>query len=136
MLRRFGAELVHVAREYAAGHSAAEEALDVLIKRTQSAHRELAKAIQQGRDRLLELATLRAAPDATLQRALHEDDGDATRDEFLLKLFEQFGISAEDLSDTIHLLDPEYLSTEGFPGFDNGPRQATFDRATAAGIQT
>jgi ATP-dependent helicase HepA len=131
LLRRFGAELVHVAREYAAGHSAAEEALESLIRRTHEAHRELAAAIQQGRDRLLELATLRAAPDALLQRALHEDDGDGDRDAFLLKLFEQFGISAEDLSDTIHLLDPEYLSTEAFPGFENGPRQATFDRATA-----
>jgi ATP-dependent helicase HepA len=49
----------------------------------------------------------------------------------VLKLFEQYGISAEDLSATIHLLDPEYLSTEAFPGFENGPRQATFDRATA-----
>ena len=66
LLRRFGAELVHVAREYAAGHSAAEEALDALIKRTQLAHRELALAIQQGRDRLLELATQRAAPDLSL----------------------------------------------------------------------
>lgn len=131
LLRRFGAELVHVAREYAAGHSAAEEALDSLIRRTQAAHRELAAAIQNGRDRLLELATQRAAPDALLQRALQDDDHDPERDEFVLKLFEQFGISAEELGGTIHLLDPEYLSTEGFPGFEGGPRQATFDRSTA-----
>ena len=131
LLRRFGAELVHVAREYAAAHSAAEEALESLIRRTQDAHRELAVAIQNGRDRLLELATQRAAPDALLQRALHDDDHDPVRDEFVLKLFEQFGISSEELSGTIHLLDPEYLSTEGFPGFEHGPRQATFDRATA-----
>ncbi|MCC6560292.1 MAG: RNA polymerase-associated protein RapA [Xanthomonadales bacterium] len=131
LLRRFGAELVHVAREYAAAHSAAEEALESLIRRTQTAHRELAAAIQNGRDRLLELATQRAAPDALLQHALHDDDHNPGRDEFVLKLFEQFGISSEELSGTIHLLDPEYLSTEGFPGFEHGPRQATFDRTTA-----
>ena len=131
LLRRFGAELIHVAREYAARHSAAEEALESLIARTRAAHLELAAAIQQGRDRLLELATQRAAPDALLQQALSDDDADAARDDFLLKLFEQFGINAEELSDTIHLLDPEFLSTEAFPGFENGPRQATFDRATA-----
>jgi ATP-dependent helicase HepA len=131
LLRRFGNELVHVAREYAAGHSAAEEALDSLIARTRKVHQELAQAIHQGRDRLLELATQRAAPDALLQGALRDDDHAAGRDEFVLKLLEQFGISADELSDTIHLLDPEYLSTEAFPGFENGPRQATFDRATA-----
>ncbi len=131
LLRRFGPELLHVAREYAAGHSAAEEALESLIARTRAAHLELAAAIAQGRDRLLELATQRAAPDARLQAALRDDDADRARDDFLLKLFEQFGVNAEELSDTIHLLDPEFLSTEAFPGFEHGPRQATFDRATA-----
>ena len=29
------------------------------------------------------------------------------------------------------MLDPEYLSTEGFPGLKDGPQQVTFDRATA-----
>jgi len=29
------------------------------------------------------------------------------------------------------VLDPEYLSTDGFPGLKDGPQQVTFDRATA-----
>lgn len=131
LLRRFGSELVHVAREYAAGHSAAEEALEALIRRTRETHQALGLAIQQGRDRLLELATQRGAPDALVQSAMLADDADLQRDEFLLRLFEQFGITAEELGASIHLLDPEYLTTEAFPGFDNGPRMATFDRATA-----
>jgi ATP-dependent helicase HepA len=52
-------------------------------------------------------------------------------DEFVLRLFEQFGIENEEIAPRTVVLDPEYLSTEGFSGLKDGPQQATFDRATA-----
>jgi ATP-dependent helicase HepA len=131
LLRRFGGALIEAARAFALRQSTAEESLEKLIADTRSAHTELAAAIQNGRDRLLELATQRAAGDAGLMHALAKDDNSPGNDAFAIRLFEQFGINAEELNDDDWLLDPEYLSTEAFPGFENGPRQATFERARA-----
>lgn len=131
LYRRFGEELVEAARAFALGQTNASEQLDDLVGRTQAAHEELAAAIQEGRDRLLELATQRAAADERLRKAMVAADADRTQDDFVLKLFEQFGIQDEELSERIFLLDPEYLNTEAFPGFEGGPRQATFDRQIA-----
>ena len=131
LLRRFGDQLIENARAFALRQSTAEESLDALIAQTRAAHGELAAAIQNGRDRLLELATQRAAGDGRLLHALAQDDANPGNDAFVIRLFEQFGINAEELNDDDWLLDPEFLSTEAFPGFENGPRQATFERARA-----
>lgn len=131
LYRRFGEELVDAARAYALAQTNAVERLDDLVGRTQAAHEELAQAIQEGRDRLLELATQRAASQEHLRRAMVAADLDQTQDDFVLKLFEQFGIHDEEMGPRTVLLDPEYLNTEAFPGFEHGPRQATFDRNIA-----
>lgn len=131
LLRRFGDGLIEAARAFALRQSAAEEMLDALVLATRVAHAELAAAIQNGRDRLLELATQRAAGDGRLLHALGQDDANPGNDAFIIRLFEQFGINAEELNDDDWLLDPEYLSTEAFPGFENGARQATFERRRA-----
>src|SRR5690606_1323675 len=54
-----------------------------------------------------------------------------TNDDFILRLFEQFGIENEELDERTVVLDPEYLSTDGFPGLKDGPQQITFDRGVA-----
>lgn len=131
LLRRFGAELVEAARAFALRQSTAEERLETLIQATRRTHEELVAAIQNGRDRLLELATQRTAHGARLQHAMAADDANPGNDAFILKLFEQFGINGEEINVDDWLLDPEYLVTEAFPGFENGPRQATFERARA-----
>lgn len=131
LLRRFGAQLIELARAAALGQAGAEQGLDRLIEDTRVAHAELALSIANGRDRLLELACARAADGDRLQAALADCDNDPASDAFILKLFEQFGINAEELNDNDWLLDPEYLNTAAFPGFEHGPRQATFDRCRA-----
>jgi len=131
LLRRFGPELIEIARAYALDQTGAEDQLEGLITRTRAAHSELAAAIRDGRDRLLELATQRGARDACVLRALQAADAEPANDAFVIRLFEQFGISAEELNEDDWLLDPEYLSTEAFPGFASGPRQVTFERARA-----
>src|SRR5690606_20919656 len=54
-----------------------------------------------------------------------------TNDDFILRLFEQFGIENEELDERTVVLDPEYLSTDGFPGLKDGPQMVTFDRKIA-----
>jgi len=104
--------------------------IDGLIGETRATHRELSELVQTGRDRLLELATERQAREHTLAQSLRASDEDPV-DGFVLRLFEQFGIDNEELSPRTVVLDPEYLSTDGFPGLKDGPQQVTFDRATA-----
>lgn len=127
--QRFGDELAQLAAQ---DGEAREPALHALLARTRGVHRELSDQIARGRDHLLELASRRSdAGQEVLLPALAEDDAGAADDDYPLRLLEAFGVQHEALSETLWLLDPEYLTVEGFEELRNGPRQATFDRATA-----
>jgi len=130
ILRRYGARVLVEAERHALGGDDPDVEIDALIGETRATHRELSELVQAGRDRLLELATERQARDHALADALRAVDADHL-DDFVLKLFEQFGIDNEETGARTVVLDPEYLSTDGFPGLKEGPQQATFDRATA-----
>jgi ATP-dependent helicase HepA len=127
LLRAFGAELLQLAAQDA---DARESALADLLQRTREKHAELARIIAEGRDRLLEYGSRRAGGDHLLQ-ALAEDDANASMDDFALRLLESFGVHNEPLSPGLWLLDPEYLTVDGFEELKAGPRQATLARSTA-----
>ncbi len=131
ILRRYRSRLLAEAERHALGAEAADAELDALIADTAATHRELSALVQAGRDRLLELATERQSRDLPLGDALRAQDADVAGDEFILALFEQFGVDGEETGARTVVLDPEYLSTDGFPGLKDGPQQVTFDRATA-----
>jgi ATP-dependent helicase HepA len=131
ILRRYRGRLLAEAERHAAGGEDADAEIDSLIADTAATHRELSALVQAGRDRLLELATERQARELPLADALRAQDADSGADEFVLSLFEQFGIDNEETGARTVVLDPEYLSTDGFPGLKDGPQQVTFERATA-----
>ncbi len=130
LLKRFGERVVDTALACARGLPDAGAQLDALIDETRSVHEELAATIARGRDRLLELATRHADEADHLMLALRDADSRIEDDDFVLKLFEHFGVTVDELGPRTVLLDPEMLTTEAFPGLDQ-PRQATFDRRTA-----
>ena len=127
LLRSFGAELLQLAAQDA---DAREPALTELIGRSREKHAELARIVAEGRDRLLELGS-RGAEGGELLAALQEDDRHAPMDDHALRLLEAFGVHHEPLGANLWLLDPEHVTVDGFEEFKNGPRTATFDRATA-----
>jgi ATP-dependent helicase HepA len=131
LYRRFAARLVEIAIEHAHGGEEPDAEIDVLIAETRAVHAELSMQIQRGRDRLLELANQREATAETLRHALIRIDEDRSSDEFVLRLFEQFGVHSDETGARTWLLDPEYLSSDGFPGLKEGPEQITFDRSIA-----
>lgn len=131
ILRRYGPRLLAEAERHALGGEEADAEIDSLIAETAAAHRELSDLVNAGRDRLLELSSERQAREQVLAGALQAQDADASADEFVLGLFEQFGIDSEETGPRTCVLDPEYLSTDGFPGLKDGPQQITFDRAIA-----
>lgn len=130
LYKRFGVRLVELAAEHAHGAQEPDSEIDALIAETRGAHEELSILIHSGRDRLLELANLRV-PSERLKDALHALDADESDDDFVLRLFEQFGIDGEDQGQRTVLLDPAHLSTDGFPGLQDGPQMVTFDRHVA-----
>ncbi|HEY6544998.1 MAG TPA: RNA polymerase-associated protein RapA [Dokdonella sp.] len=128
---RYGARLLAEAERHARAGEDPDVEIDALIGETAATHREVTALVQSGRDRLLELASEREGRDTDLGGALRAQDADESADAFILGLFEQFGIDNEETGARTVVLDPEYLSTDGFPGLKDGPQQATFDRAVA-----
>jgi ATP-dependent helicase HepA len=131
LLRRFGDTLARLAEEHARGDDQRDQELDVLLAETRAAHERMAALVREGRDHLLELAASRDPHAGELADAFRREDEDPARDDFVQRLFEAFGIHAEELGGKVLLLDPQYLSTDALPGFTDGPQSATFDRATA-----
>ena len=128
LLRRFGEELLQLVSQ---DTDARDVALADMLERSRHTHAELAGLIAQGRDRLLELGSRRGTDNGSLLKALQIDDAEQALDDFPLRLLEAFGIHGEALGPQLWLLDPEYLTVEGFEELKGGPRSATFDRATA-----
>lgn len=124
-----GPELVAEALASDSGRPA--DGLDGLLGRTRALHAELAERINQGRDRLLEIASQRGSGGDRLLQALHRDDAEVAGDEFPLRLLEAFGIHHEDHGQGLWRLDPEYQAIEGFQELGGGPRMACFDRGLA-----
>jgi ATP-dependent helicase HepA len=131
LYKRFGPRLLELAVEHAQGGEEPDCEIDSLVAETRAAHEELSTLIAEGRDRLLELANQRNEFVDSLRATLMAIDADVANDDFALKLFEHFGVHSEESGSRTYILDPEYLSTEGFPGLKDGPQQITFDRAIA-----
>ena len=131
LLRRYGEPLTRLADEHARGSDGRDQELDVLLAETRSSHEQLAELIRDGRDHLLELAASRDLHAEELGQAFRREDEDPSRDAFLQRLLESFGIHAEELASNVLLLDPQYLSTDALPGFNEGPQSITFSRNVA-----
>ncbi|HJU41104.1 MAG TPA: RNA polymerase-associated protein RapA, partial [Tahibacter sp.] len=131
LYKRFGADLAERAATHALEGTEPDQEIDSLIAETRAVHEELSRLVHAGRDRLLELASSREARDETLRAALTAADADLESDDFILRLFEQFGVEHDEVGTRTYVLDPEYVTTEGLAGLKDGPQQVTFDRATA-----
>ncbi|WP_158885749.1 RNA polymerase-associated protein RapA [Rhodanobacter sp. L36] len=131
LLRRFGEPLARLADEHSRGDDNRDQELDVLLAETRSSHEQMAQLISAGRDHLLELAASRDLHADELQQAFSREDNDPSRDAFVQRLLEAFGIHPEELGGKVLLLDPQYLSTDALPGFAEGPQSVTFDRDVA-----
>lgn len=131
LLRRYGEPLARLADEHARGEDNRDQELEALLAETRASHAEMAELIRGGRDHLLELAASRDPHADELSQAFRRDDDDPSRDAFVQRLLEAFGIHAEELGGKVLLLDPQYLSTDALPGFADGPLSVTFSREVA-----
>ena len=121
LYKRFGPDLAEHAATHALEGTEPNQEVDSLIAETRAVHEDLSRLVHAGRDRLLELASAREARDETLRAALTAADADLDSDDFVLRLFEQFGVESDETGTRTYVLDPEYVSTEGLAGQVTGP---------------
>jgi ATP-dependent helicase HepA len=103
---------------------------DKLIKETRTFCREVQTRIEQGRDRLLDLNSFRPAVAAEVVAQIEAADADRDLEEYLLQLFDHFGVHAEILDGRDYILMPGHLFDSAFPLPKDGMR-ITFDRQKA-----
>ena len=103
---------------------------DALIKETRAFRADLKKRIERGRDRLLELNSFRPAVAAQVVEAIAGVDAERGLEEYLLRLFDYFGVHAEPLGGRDYLLLPGHMFDRAFPLREEQLR-ITYDRKQA-----
>jgi ATP-dependent helicase HepA len=133
LLERFGTEVVRLATSLATREfdTEVEKELSDLILETRQAHADLTLVVEQGRDRLLEMASLRQPRADELIAAVAEAATDEDFEDFTLRLLERFHIYAEEVSPRCYLLNPDSLRAVELPSLGAGKRTVTFDREIA-----
>ena len=108
------------------------EDLQSLLATTRKLHQELNLALEQGRDRLLEINSCRPATAQRLQARAAANDDNPELEHFLEAVCDAYGIDMEDDTPGSYLLRPsDTMQMQGFPGLDPEGMAITFSRATA-----
>ena len=109
-----------------------EEPLGDLLERTQAFKVKIDRELEEGRDHLLEISSFDRDLGEELVAEIDEVDEDVQLERLMLRLFDHFGVTVEDLDARTFYLSPEHLfSTEAFPGLGDEGMTVTFDRDTA-----
>jgi len=132
LLRRFGRAVHDLALEFAvADRAAAEQELADLVKATGAARRDIRRLLEQGRDRLLELNSFRPATAQKLISQIREQDRSPDLENYLLDVFDHFGVRIEELAPHTWQLNPQGIVTNSFPSMPAEGMVATCDRGRA-----
>ncbi len=106
-------------------------AVDTLVADTAHAAGELAARVEQGRDRLLEMASLRPEAAQALIEEIAQRDHDLTAEDLFLQVLDHFHVHAEEIGPRSYLLNPDGVRSEEFPALSQGETAITFARDTA-----
>jgi ATP-dependent helicase HepA len=132
LLRQFGRTVHDVALEFpVAEPDAARRELDDLLSASKAARVELRRVLEQGRDRLLEMNSFRPAVAQQIISQIHETEKGNELENYLLDLFEHFGVHAEELAPHTWQLNPQGVITDSFPSIPPEGLVATCDRRRA-----
>ena len=132
LLLQFGRAVHDLALEFpVADRAAAEQELADLLQRTTAARRAIRRLLEQGRDRLLELNSFRPAAAQQLIGQIQEQEGQPDLEEYLLDVFDHFGVRIEELAPHTWQLNPEGILTGSFPCLPAEGMVATCDRRRA-----
>jgi ATP-dependent helicase HepA len=132
LLHEFGRAVHDLALEYPVAERAAAEAeLLGLLRRTKVARQEIRRRLEQGRDRLLELNSCRTAVAQKIIAQIQEEDRQPELGDYLLDVFDHFGVHIEELAPQTWQLNPQGIITDAFPAMPAEGMIATCDRRRA-----
>ena len=132
LLRQFGRAVHDLALEFpVADRAAAEQELAELLKKTTAARREIRRLLEQGRDRLLELNSFRPAVAQAIIGQIQEQERQPDLENYLLDVFDHFGVHIEELAPHTWQLNPQGIITDSFPSMPAEGMVATCDRRRA-----
>lgn len=129
LMEQFRGRVVDLAQDFHETQDTA--ALEQLVADTAAARRALAKRLEAGRDRLLELNSFRPERAQRLVAEIRALDADPALEAFLLRVWDHAGVSVEDLAPRTYRLGGDTGMAESFPGLPAEGMIATFDRALA-----
>ncbi|MDB6172832.1 MAG: SNF2-related protein [Chthoniobacteraceae bacterium] len=107
--------------------------LTAFLKRSKEHHGQVARKLERGHDRLLELNSCRPEQAALMVNEIRARDADDSFEEFFVGLMDHFGVNVEDLGggNRTYLLQPGHLLTDAFPSLPEEGMSVTFDRTRA-----
>jgi ATP-dependent helicase HepA len=132
LLRQFGRAVHDLALEFpVADEAAAERELAELLRASKTARHELRRILEQGRDRLLEMNSFRPLVAQQIINQIHETERAEELEDYLLDIFDHFGVHLEELAPHTWQLNPQGVITESFPAMPRDGLSATCDRCRA-----
>ncbi|MEO6052634.1 MAG: RNA polymerase-associated protein RapA [Chthoniobacterales bacterium] len=108
-----------------------EAELAKLIAETKTFHAKIVKDLEEGQDRLLQMNSCRADVAAEIVTQISSFDRDTGLDDYLLRVFDHFGVHVEELSQRTYLAIPAALTTDAFPELPEEGLTLTCDRTKA-----
>ena len=111
--------------------SMSEDEFLQFIKKSQQSRAQIAQQLKKGYDRLLELNSNRPEVSQDRIQDIETHDNDKQSEQFLVRLWDHFGLHVEELSHRSYLLLPGHLITNEFPALPDDGLNITFDRTKA-----
>ncbi len=105
--------------------------LTSFLKKSKTLAASVTRRMAAGHDRLLELTSSQPGKATELIDRIDRRDTDPTFEEYLLSLFDHFGIHIEELGHRGYLLRPGHLLADAFPGLPDEGLSVTLDRPRA-----
>ncbi len=105
--------------------------LEKFLERSRQQHGSVAKKLERGHDRLLELNSCRPERAQAMVEQIRGIDSGAEFETFFVRLLDHFGVQVEELSARSYLLQPGTLLTDAFPSLPAEGVSVTFERSRA-----
>jgi len=131
ILQKFQAKVKKLAMTYYEAPAKSASAVEQLVRQTNIFVTKMMDRLLKGRQRLLELNSFRPQKAIGLIQQIEQIDQSLKIDHFMLRVFNEVGIYAEDIDKRAYFLLASELELESFPGFRGTEMFVSFDRQLA-----
>jgi ATP-dependent helicase HepA len=110
-----------------------EEAFNSFLKKTQQIHQEIERKLEEGQDQLVEINSFNHDKAMDIVKELKLVDDSRELRDFMLNLWNQLGVDAEDMNDefTFFIRPGDNMYLPHFPGLESEGMTVTFKRENA-----